>query len=213
MHVVFTLLAITSYWLSVDTPFLGTPMDKFKISEDTSTRIRVPAHASESITTRQLANQYIKRHSHQPWDFHCARFFSKGFYPISPVELMDHASQKFRNFNNHHFNSTVLLLISSSNAIKPDDLEALWSLLIRLPFYKVKMEAASKTSTNFAEMSDVLKMLKDDSHIGSLIHILGHLQTKTPCFFLSLYDETAAKDTALKIMTSGLKKKRDTRPT
>ncbi|KAI7900484.1 uncharacterized protein BX663DRAFT_532368 [Cokeromyces recurvatus] len=159
--------------------------------------IKIPALASEYISTTRLLNKYVKCHSRQLWGFYCARSFAKGFYPISPVELMDHASQKFRKLNNHHFNSV---------AIKDDDLEALWSLVIRLPFFKTKMKAVSTTPTNFAEMSDVLKKIKNDSHIGSLIHILGSIQIKTPCFLLSLYDETVAKDIALKIMTSGLKR-------
>lgn len=69
------------------------------------------------------------------------------------------------------------------------------------------MIAASTTPTNFAEKSDVLKKIKDDSPIEFLIHIPGSVQIKAPCFFLSLYDETVAKDIALKIMTSGLKKR------
>lgn len=119
---------------------------------------------------------------------------------------MRHASQNFKKLNNHHFNSVVLHLISSSKAIKHDGLEAFWSFVIRLPFFKTKMIAASTTPTNFAEKSDVLKKIKDDSPIEFLIHIPGSVQIKAPCFFLSLYDETVAKDIALKIMTSGLKK-------
>lgn len=120
---------------------------------------------------------------------------------------MRHASQNFKKLNNHHFNSVVLHLISSSKAIKHDGLEAFWSFVIRLPFFKTKMIAASTTPTNFAEKSDVLKKIKDDSPIEFLIHIPGSVQIKAPCFFLSLYDETVAKDIALKIMTSGLKKR------
>ncbi|KAI8973631.1 hypothetical protein BDF20DRAFT_907120 [Mycotypha africana] len=183
------------------TPFLGSSVGNFKLDEDTTTCIKVPALASEFICTKRLLNQYVKRRSHNLWGFHCARSFAGGIYPISPIELMNHASQKARMLNNHHFNSVVLHLFSSPKAIKSKDLEALWSLIIRLPFFKTKMEAVSTTPTNFAEMSDILKKIKDDSHTGSLIHILGSLQLKTPCFFLSLYGETVAKDIALKIVT------------
>ncbi|KAG1049989.1 hypothetical protein G6F43_007713 [Rhizopus delemar] len=164
-------------------------MDKFKLDADTTTCIKVPALASEFISTKRLLDQYLKR-----------------FYPISPVEIMRHAGQNFKKLNNHHFNPVVLHLISSPKAIKHDGLEAFWSFVIRLPFFKTKMIAASTTSTNFAEKSDVLKKIKDDSPIEFLIHIPGSVQIKAPCFFLSLYGETVAKDSALKIMTSGLKK-------
>lgn len=69
------------------------------------------------------------------------------------------------------------------------------------------MKAASTIPANLAEMSDVLKKIKDDSPVGFLIHILGSVQIKVPCFFLSLYNETVANDIALKVMTSGLKKR------
>lgn len=47
------------------TPFLGSSMDKFKLDEDTTTCIKVPALALEFISTKRLLDQYVKRRPHQ----------------------------------------------------------------------------------------------------------------------------------------------------
>lgn len=47
------------------TLFLESSMDEFKLDEDITTCIKVPALASEFISTRHLLDQYIKRRSHQ----------------------------------------------------------------------------------------------------------------------------------------------------
>jgi hypothetical protein len=118
---------------------------------------------------------------------------------------MDHASQKFRKPNNHHFASAVLYLIMSPKPIKENDMESLWSLFVRSPFFESKLKSLGTKPENFADMSSDLKKDNDISHMGSLIHILGSLHMNTPCYFLSLYKEVDAKHMALKIMTSGLK--------
>ncbi|KAG1625366.1 hypothetical protein G6F44_012685 [Rhizopus delemar] len=187
------------------TPFLGSSMNKYNLLEDSTTSISVPAVQSGFIKTSRQLNQYFKRHSHQLWSFHCARSYTKGFYPISPIELMDHASQKFRKPNNHHFASAVLYLITSPKPIKENDMESLWSLFVLSPFFESKLKSLGTKPENFADMSSDLKKDNDVSHMGSLIHILGSLHMNTPCYFLSLYKEVDAKHMALKIMTSGLK--------
>lgn len=107
------------------TSFLGSSVKELEIREDATTLTKVPAVASGYINTKRLLNQYLKRHSHQLWGFHCARTFTKGFYPIPPVNFMNHASQKSEKLTNHHFTSAVLALISSPNVIKPSDMESL----------------------------------------------------------------------------------------
>ena len=47
------------------TSFLESSMGKFKLNEDITTCIKVPALASEYISTKRLLNQYVKRRSHQ----------------------------------------------------------------------------------------------------------------------------------------------------
>lgn len=54
--------------------------------------------------------------------------------------------------------------------------------MIRLAFFKTVMNVISTTPTNFTEMSDALKEIKDDL-VGSLLHILASLQFKAPLFY------------------------------
>lgn len=130
----------------------------------------------------------------------------QGFYPIAPVEFANHVSQKFKKINCYHFSSIVLELISSEKLIKREDLNEIWSVVIRLPFFITKTKAANTMSINFIELSNALKSISDDSTISTLVHFLCSLEQKVPCFFLSIYNEAGAKEIALKIATSGLKK-------
>lgn len=78
--------------------------------------------------------------------YHGFKSFENGFYPISLVELVVHASQKLKNLNNQHFFPAVLNLISSPKAIKHD--EALWLHLIRLPFFGMYSKYNVQHNTN-----------------------------------------------------------------
>lgn len=165
-----------------------------------STSISVPAIQSGFVKTNRHLNQYVKRHSHQLWSFHCAWSYTIGFYSISPIELIDHASQKFRKPNTHHFASAMLNLISSPKPIRENDIKYLWLLFVHLPFFKLKPKAFETEPEDFADMSSLsLKKSNDASNMGSLIHILGTIHMKTPCYFLSMYKEVEAKHLALKI--------------
>lgn len=166
-------------------PFLGSSVDQLKLAEEETQMINVPIVASNYIATTRSLTQYMKRHSHQLWRIHCAGSYSKGFYPISAIEYMNHACEKFsRKTDNHHFSSCVLHMITSPKAIKDDHMESLWSVFIRLPFYQELMED-TKSATNFTEMSATLNATNIDSLLISIIHILGEMQTRVPCFFSS----------------------------
>lgn len=61
---------------------------------------------------------------------------------------------------------------------------------------------------NFTTLSVVLKSAKNNGIVCSLVNILGSLEMKVPCFFLARYNEAIAKEIALQIMASDLKKKK-----
>ncbi|ORE00935.1 hypothetical protein BCV72DRAFT_323872 [Rhizopus microsporus var. microsporus] len=163
-------------------------------------------HGSPFVRTSRLLNQYVKRKSHELWSLHCQYAYNKGFYPISAISFTNHYSQVHKCSNSQHFLSQVLRLISSTMVIKPAELDSLWALLLRLPSYKKMVETASTIPTNFVELSAHLNNLNDDSSFGSILHVLSAVQSKAPCFFLSLYSESKAKEIALGIMTGGLKR-------
>lgn len=190
-------------------PFLGSSVDQFTLVEEETQIINVPAIASNYVATTRLLSQYMKCHSHHFWGIHCASSYSKGVYPISPIEYMNHACKKIsRKTNNHHFFSSMLHLITSPKAIKDDHMEDLWSVFILLLFYQKLMEGAT-TATNFIEMSAALNTTSIDGPLISIIHILGEIQAKTPCFFLFLHDETKARRIALQLKKSMNKTIRD----
>ncbi|KAI9470116.1 MAG: hypothetical protein EXX96DRAFT_588863 [Benjaminiella poitrasii] len=95
----------------------------------------------------------------------------------------------------------MLYLITSPKPIKENDMESLWSLFVRSPFFESMLKSLGAKPENFADMSSYLKKGNDVSHMGSLIHILDSLHMNTPCYFLSPYKEVDAKAMALKTMT------------
>lgn len=108
------------------TPFLGSSVDKPKLVEEETKIINVPTIALNYIATTRSLNQYMKRRSHQLRGIHCTGSYFKGFYPISAIEYMNYACQKFsRKMENHHFFSSVLHLITSLKAINDEHMEGL----------------------------------------------------------------------------------------
>lgn len=187
-------------------PFLGSSLGKFNLGAETATDIMVPTTAVASVRTERLLNQYIKRKSHELWSVHAQGSFMKGFYPISPISFVDHPSQRYKRPTNHHFTSQVLKLISSHKVIKKSDLESLWSYFMLIPVFKKITNGSTTSTSNFAELSEQLKLRNEKSSFISLIDTIAEVECKAPCFFLGIYSEAEAKKIALKIMTDGLKK-------
>lgn len=178
------------------TPFLGSSVDKPKLVEEETKIINVPTIALNYIATTRSLNQYMKRRSHQLRGIHCTGSYFKGFYPISAIEYMNYACQKFsRKMENHHFFSSVLHLITSLKAINDEHMEGLWSVFIRLPFYQKLMDSATAI-TNLIEISTALNANNNNSLLIPITCILGVTQSRVPCFF-SLYNEAKAKKIAL----------------
>ncbi|GAA5799117.1 hypothetical protein HPULCUR_004526 [Helicostylum pulchrum] len=153
----YELLIVSGYILHNDSisPFLGSSFAKFRFGNTVARNIHVLEAEVPTTKTTRLLNQYFKRCSNKPWGYRCYNSFSKGFYPIVPLDLLNHPSQKHRHMNTHHFASYILALITSVNIIKEADAESLWSLVERLPTYEKIAKTISPKPITFDQLMGV----------------------------------------------------------
>jgi hypothetical protein len=147
-----------------------------------------------------LLNQYFKRCSNKPWGYRCYNSFSKGLYPIVPLDLLNHPSQKHRHINIHHFASHILALITSLNVIKEENMKSLWSLVERLSTYEKMTKNISPIPITFNQLMG-LTNYEDGQYFRLLLTIAARMEKHVPCYTLGVYTLSEA----LQIMKSGLK--------
>lgn len=140
-------------------PFLGSSFGKLHLVSTTAKRIYVPEADVPIMKTARLLNQYFKC-SDKPWGYRCLASFSKRFYPIVPLEFLNHPSQKHKHTNVHHIASHILEIITSGNVIREENMTSFWSLVELLPMYENTTKNISPKPITFDQLMGFNKRRK-----------------------------------------------------
>lgn len=176
----YELLIVSGYILQNNSisPFLGRSFGKFHFGSTTAKNIHVLDTNVPVMKTARLLNQYFKRCSDKPWGYRCFTSFSKGLYPIVPLDFLNHPSQKHRRMNVHHFASHILATITSSNVIREENVTSLWSLVERLPTYENMTKNISPKPITFDQLLGLTNG-EDGQYFRSLFTITAKIDKKT----------------------------------